>query len=285
MKKPIGQAGFSSTVKKGRSWKLKKFNGWYSEENVGTQSLWSVFDGLQLNKQKLSIVGKFTFAVWFRKEFSNYKRWLIWRLESPSWTLRPMERAIIRKCFHSFRMWVIAIRIESGASPETFLFRPTFVAQSKPIRTMELIISNEWLGCRWFDVYRQIRTDYLGATGQTSLRCAWKLARRWQYTSWWLYATCIKANAVTIYFAAATNFVKYNDVSGNEHARVENYLKNIAQNPASQIKSAHIKDFQQLFARTSLTLPLTANSYLPTDERMVKFDRTRCCHGRFVLSV
>ena len=35
------------------------------------------------------------------------------------------------------------------------------------------------------------------------------------------------ADAVTFYFAAATNFVNYKDVSADQHQRVDDYFKGI----------------------------------------------------------
>jgi len=79
-----------------------------------------------------------------------------------------------------------------------------------------------------------------------------------------------KADAVTIYFVAATNFISYKDVSADQHDRVENYLKNLAGKSFESIKAAAVSDYKQLFDRVSLTLPMTENSYLPTNERMLK---------------
>lgn len=76
------------------------------------------------------------------------------------------------------------------------------------------------------------------------------------------------ADAVTIYFVAATNFVNYQDVSGNETQDVQNYFNNIKDKSYDNIKSAAIEDYQQLFNRVEMSLPETTNSFLPTDERM-----------------
>lgn len=77
-----------------------------------------------------------------------------------------------------------------------------------------------------------------------------------------------KANAVTLYFVAATNFISYKDVSGDHHAKVENYLKLVEGKSYNHIKEAAIKDYQSFFNRASLTLPSTTHSFLPTDERL-----------------
>ncbi len=78
------------------------------------------------------------------------------------------------------------------------------------------------------------------------------------------------ADAVTIYFIAATNFINYKDVSADQHQRVENYLTAIEPKSFEKIKEAAIKDYKQLFDRVSLTLPVFENSFLPTDQRMQK---------------
>lgn len=78
------------------------------------------------------------------------------------------------------------------------------------------------------------------------------------------------ANAVTIYFVAATNFVNYRDVSADQHARVESYLNRLSGKSFESIKSASISDYKNFFYRVSLALPVTENSYLPTNERMQK---------------
>lgn len=76
------------------------------------------------------------------------------------------------------------------------------------------------------------------------------------------------ADAVTLYFAAATSFVNYRDVSGDAHARVENYLQKISGRAYGTILNAATNDHRKLFQRVSLSLPATPQSYLPTHERM-----------------
>lgn len=78
------------------------------------------------------------------------------------------------------------------------------------------------------------------------------------------------ANAVTLYFAAATNFVNYRDVSADQHRRVNDYFKGIEGKTFSQIREPAIADHQQYFKRVKLKLPVNANSFLPTPERVKK---------------
>ena len=82
------------------------------------------------------------------------------------------------------------------------------------------------------------------------------------------------ADAVTIYFVAATNFVSYRDVSADQHERAEAYLRGISSKKFSEILESSIKDYQQLFTRVSLNLAKTDNSYLPTDVRLKKIQES-----------
>jgi alpha-L-fucosidase 2 len=78
------------------------------------------------------------------------------------------------------------------------------------------------------------------------------------------------ANSVTLYFAAATNFVNYKDVSADQHQRVDDYLKGIANKNYKTILESAVADHKKYFSRVSLQLPNTANSFLPTTERVKK---------------
>ena len=79
------------------------------------------------------------------------------------------------------------------------------------------------------------------------------------------------ADAVTLYFVAATNFVNYKDVNGDYQTKVENYLKTIEGKSYAGIKAAAVKDYKLLFNRVTIKLPVTQTSYLPTNERLKNF--------------
>lgn len=76
------------------------------------------------------------------------------------------------------------------------------------------------------------------------------------------------ADAVTLYFVAATNFVNYKDVSADQEARVADMLSNLEKTSFSKIKEAALNDYKGFFDRVSLSLPTTPSSLLPTDERL-----------------
>lgn len=78
------------------------------------------------------------------------------------------------------------------------------------------------------------------------------------------------ANLVTLYFAAATNFVNYKDVSADQHQRVNNYFSALENKSYHSILSFAVADHKKYFDRVSLQLSNTANSFLPTPERVKK---------------
>jgi alpha-L-fucosidase 2 len=80
------------------------------------------------------------------------------------------------------------------------------------------------------------------------------------------------ADCVTLYLAAATNFVNYKNVSADPNQRVEDVFKAIEGKSFEGIKEAHLKEYQKFFRRVSIDLGSTLNSFLPTDERLQKFD-------------
>ena len=78
------------------------------------------------------------------------------------------------------------------------------------------------------------------------------------------------ADTVTLYLAAATNFVNYRKVSADQHARAIGYLKRIKDKSYTSVLEKATKDYKRYFDRVSLTLENSANSYLPTDLRIKK---------------
>lgn len=53
--------------------------------------------------------------------------------------------------------------------------------------------------------------------------------------------TVKEANSVTVYIAATTNYVSYNDVSANEHKRAVSMIKNVSCKDFYQLADAHKK--------------------------------------------
>ena len=83
--------------------------------------------------------------------------------------------------------------------------------------------------------------------------------------------TIKNADAVTLAIVAATNFVNYKDVSGDENKRVAMYLEGIGDKSPGEIFASAVADYQSLFQRVSLELPNTSGSFLPTDKRLLEY--------------
>lgn len=79
------------------------------------------------------------------------------------------------------------------------------------------------------------------------------------------------AKSATLLLVAATSFVSYKDISANPGERCNNYLKKLAGKSYEEIKSEHIKDYQELYNRVELDLGSSEISNRPTNERINTF--------------
>ena len=110
--------------------------------------------------------------------------------------------------------------------------------------------------------------DYLGIAGKVKYEARLKVVAEGGSTNTNGVDLAVeKADAVTLYFVAATNFVNYRDVSADEHQRAETYLRDLAGKSYENIKLSAVTDYKKLFDRASLKLPTTENSFLPTNRR------------------
>jgi alpha-L-fucosidase 2 len=80
-----------------------------------------------------------------------------------------------------------------------------------------------------------------------------------------------KADEVTLYLTAETNFVNAQNVSGNPKTKNEKVWLGIKDSSFAAIKAAHIQEYQQYFNRFQVSFGHSANEKLPTDERLEKF--------------
>jgi alpha-L-fucosidase 2 len=79
------------------------------------------------------------------------------------------------------------------------------------------------------------------------------------------------AKSATLFLVAATNFIKYNDISANPSGKCEKYLKDLSGKSYKAIRSEHIKDYQKLYNRVELFLGSSDISNRPTNERLNSF--------------
>ena len=79
------------------------------------------------------------------------------------------------------------------------------------------------------------------------------------------------ATEATLYVSAATNFVNYNDVSGDASAKNEQYLKAAETMPFATLYKRHVTLYKSQYDRVKLSLSSTDNQCLPTVQRLDKF--------------
>ena len=79
------------------------------------------------------------------------------------------------------------------------------------------------------------------------------------------------ASAATVYITAATNFISYSDVSGNPTATNAATMASLQGRTFGQLLKAHTKKYHDQYRRVSLSLPVSGQSVLPTDQRLARF--------------
>lgn len=83
--------------------------------------------------------------------------------------------------------------------------------------------------------------------------------------------TVENADEATMYLAAATNYINYQDVSGNPEELAANKIQEIGDRDFETVKNEHIRDYSELFNTFSIDLGESPNSTMPTDERIKAF--------------
>ena len=81
------------------------------------------------------------------------------------------------------------------------------------------------------------------------------------------------ATVATLYISAATNYVNYKDVSGDESKRSADALEKALKCSYDKAFKAHIKAYKAQFDRVSLALPASEASKMPTDERVRNYHK------------
>ena len=88
--------------------------------------------------------------------------------------------------------------------------------------------------------------------------------------------TVCNATTATIYIVAATNFIDYQNISGDPTAKNLQTMTSLKGKSYEQLRDRHIKAYQAQYDRVSLTLGQSAasadgTSRLPTDQRLAAF--------------
>lgn len=79
------------------------------------------------------------------------------------------------------------------------------------------------------------------------------------------------ADEATVIVSIATNYKKYNDISGNEKQLAADYLKKAMKPDYNTLLSNHINYYSRLFSRVSIDLGTTDSVDYPTDRRLAHF--------------
>ncbi|MGM0463107.1 MAG: glycoside hydrolase family 95 protein [Bacteroidota bacterium] len=225
--------------------------------------------GYPVEQQKYQSTANLHIFFQEEKEISGYRRWLdlatgIVHVEYESGGV-----TYHREVFVSEPDQVIIIRLSSDKKNGL-----NFRSQLRGVRNMAHsnyatdYFRMDGLGDDGLVVYGK-SADYLGVEGQLRYRARLKAFN--EGGSVRVEGTELmvdNADAVTLCIAAATNFVNYRDVSADPELRVKNYLDDIDGKSYEQLKSAAVEDYKSLFDRVRLELPVSNNSYLPTNERM-----------------
>lgn len=82
-----------------------------------------------------------------------------------------------------------------------------------------------------------------------------------------------EASDVTLLISAATNFVKYNDVTGNPVVKNEGFLSAAHNYSYNQLLERHVSRYQELYNRVNLSLGVKTPNYdLTTYDRLAEFN-------------
>jgi len=228
--------------------------------------------GDPVEQMKYQCIGNLHLFFEDQEEVTGYKRWL--DLETATTCVEYQVQGVKhrREVLASAPDQVIVIRL-SASKPGQISLR----AQLRGIRnTAHSNYGNDYFRMDGVGkdglMINGKSADYLGVEGKLRYRAQLKAVPEggsMQVRGDQLFIE--KANAVTLYFAAATNFVNYRDVSADQVARVNSTLDRIKAKSYQAIQKAALRDYQSYYQRASLALSQTANSPLPTDQRMAAF--------------
>jgi alpha-L-fucosidase 2 len=84
-----------------------------------------------------------------------------------------------------------------------------------------------------------------------------------------------KADSAMLVLVAATNFKNFRDLSADPAQVAQAHLGTAMTQAFADLRANHVRDYQHLFNRVSLTLPTSASSDLPTDQRLAAMKKSQ----------
>lgn len=207
------------------------------------------------------------------KEVSDYKRWLDLETATTGVEYKAHGVTYRREVLSSAPDQVVVVRLTAD-KPGSISFK----AELRGVRNM----AHSNYGTDYFRMdgvgndglmLNGRSADYLGVQSKLTYRAQLKAVPEGGSMKVVGTELIVKnANAVTLYFVAATNFVNYKDVSADEVKRVNSYLSKIENKDYNSIKEAAVEDYKSYYNRAELKLTDTDNSVLPTNIRMQNFE-------------
>jgi alpha-L-fucosidase 2 len=168
-----------------------------------------------------------------------------------------------REAFTSFPDRVLVIRL-SADKPGKISFTAAFTSEHKK-QEISVNGNNELL-------LSGTTSDHEGVEGKVKFNALAKFKVKGGHIN--VTGNSVKiegAESVLIYVSIATNFINYNDISGNEKELAKSFLDKAFDKNYDKMKQAHIAWYQKYFKRVTLDFGTTSVSKLPTDERLANF--------------
>lgn len=198
-------------------------------------------------------------------EITDYERELNLEDATAAVSFKADGAQITRKAFASMADSIIVVQFKAGAPAKM-----SFFLDHQCDYNYETIVDGDTLIAIIDGVDHEGVVSKLTAQCRTELDCDGEVSTRVIDGR-----ECIRvdgATQVTLYISASTNYVNYNDVSGDPAAKNANRLAAARQYDFEELLERHIANYQELYNRVTLDLgEPTRNSQLETDRRLASF--------------
>ena len=156
---------------------------------------------------------------------------------------------------------VIIVRLQAD-KPEALTFNLTYDSQL-PVRRS---VSQHQLSATVQNVEQE------GIPGKLTAECRILAEADGEIVDGTESMTIVKATTVTLYIIAATNYVNYQDISGDPKQKNDQKTAALKGKTYTQLLDDHIRRYQEQYNRVSLKIASQdSSSSLPTDKRLVAF--------------
>ncbi|SIN70335.1 glycoside hydrolase family 95 protein [Algoriphagus halophilus] len=218
------------------------------------------------NGQMFQPVGNLEISMADHVEFEDYYRELdiAHAVAKISYTVKGVTYT--REAIASIPDRIIAVKL-SANKPGMISFSATFSSphQKSGVKTNA---SNEL-------VLIGTTSDHEGVPGKVNFEGIAKIQTKGGTFSQTDTALVVKdADEATIYISIASNFIRYDDLSGDEHERANGYMEKAFSRSFEAIQKDQREAYQHYFNRVKLDLGDSGASKLPTDERLKNFRNT-----------